>query len=194
MQLITRVRLLILLPAIFTSCSPNTNKIITEYELSTNNIVVLDLNKISELTPFYSKDSIAILDTLYYKFYKAKINSLNRQYDDITKRHENAVNELKVIENPLMAEVFRSRITIIKEEKIRIEKILSIYKNSPEQTELNHYTKKSNYYTKNSSAILGYTMTVDFIGKQGYLSKELFFKVYLFNKNRDKIIGLIDYE
>lgn len=181
--------LILLFLMVLNNCTSSTDRVVLDYELKYNGIKVLEVIGRDKLIPFYAKDSIVILDTLYSVFYETKIKSLNKQLASIVERYDKATDELKAIDNTLMAKVFKSRIVIIEEERKRIKEIIDIYNECPEQTELNSFATKRDYYASTTNKIIGYTTTITFLGIQGYLAQKTFTNVYMFDANKDEIIG-----
>lgn len=177
---------------LLSSCKLNTDRIIENYELETNSIKIAEIVEKNEFIPFYAKDSLEIINTHHDSFLNTKLESLNKQLFEITEKYKVANEELKTIENPLMIKAYGGRVDIIKEDRICVEDIIYIYKNNPEQTQLNQYIIKKNHYSKIANSIIGYKLSVLFNGKQGELIEEVFNKEYLFNINKESIIAIIE--
>ena len=178
--------------ATFLSCNSNIDNIIFDFELVNNHIQVDKLESKGSYIPFYARDSVTILDSHYDSVLSKKLKLLDIQLKEANKKWENADKELKTIKNPLMIKAYGSRVKILKEREKQIEKIIFIYKNSPEQTGLNKIIEKKRFYKEMPDSILGYTITVLFTGKLGALPERTYERGYLFNPDRNKIFGTIN--
>ncbi len=177
------------LSALLISCKNTTTKIISDYEMQNNQIKIINVKSIGTFIEFYAKDSAIILSKMYDSLYKEKMLSLNIQLQATNNELTKAQKELLTITNPLMYNAYNIAVSNIALRKTRIEKIICIYKNNIKQTGFNSSIKKVKFYNKNANLVLGYTLPVLFIGNEGQLQNVTFSKVYLFNNQKNKIIG-----
>ena len=176
----------ILLLFVIVSCSTN-NRIISKYEQNNNSIKISSIKNISNFSPFYAKDSLNILDSIYKQFYKLKLITLTNQLKQRTEEYDKGLTELKTISNKIMVKVYNERLSYIKEDIDKINNIIYIYNNN-HNIIFQQFEKQKNRYINNSNTILGYKLTVIFEGKQGKLPSQLFQHTYLFNKDKTQII------
>jgi hypothetical protein len=181
----------ILLLILLFGCKSGINKIVEQYETDNNRIKIVRIIEEEDFYPFFAKDSIAILDSVYLDFYKTKIQSLKNQLNSTIIKYEQGKKELKTIENPIMSKVYNEQLLRIKNDIENIQDIIYTYKNYPEQTGLKIITDKKIIYQNSRDSILGYRKKIEFEGVQGKLPKTKFIKEYLFDRDKNKIIAVL---
>jgi hypothetical protein len=134
-----------------------------------------------------------VLDSLYKLTLENKQKALLMQFEEASNKWQNANKELNNIANPLMHKAYGYKVKELKYKKEQIEKIIAVYKSHPEQTQLNHFMVKKQFYESCPNSILGYTLKVAFNGKLGELETQTYERNYLLSPKKDKIIGLIEH-
>jgi len=181
---------LFLIILFLSACHFKQNKLIKNYELSTYQIKVVSIESVDSFRPFYAYDSIRILELQYDSVYKYKLESLNYQLNMLSQKIEKIELEVEAIKNPLMVNAIENRLKLIYIEKESIEKVLLIYKNTPEKTQLSLISERINYLKMVPDSVLGYTLRVNFTAKQGALPLEMYERNYFFNSEKDCVLGV----
>jgi len=182
---------LFLIMLFLSACLFKQNKLIKNYELSNHQIKVVSIESVDSFRPFYANDSLRILELQYDSLLTEKMKSIENQLGSVILKIENTEKELETIENPLMIAAINSRMKLMIIEKNKIETILSIYQTTPEKTQLLEITNRIKYLKVLQDSLLGYTLKISFIGKQGALPNESYQQNYLFNADKTRIEGII---
>jgi len=172
-------------------CNSKTDKLIIDYEWRCNKITVSIIDSSTIFKPFYVTDSLALLQKTYDSVLFLTLTALNKQWLDMDAKYTEANNELATIKNPLMKKVYGFQVNNIKNKKVRLENIIYIYKNEPQKTRLNFYLNTMNTYATAPDAVLGFTIKVYFKGKEGLLPESTYSNTYLFNVDKNAVLGVI---
>ncbi len=172
-------------------CKTTEEKRAVNFERTENSIVIKQILYQSPLTEFCASDSIIILKKIYDSVLSEKLNDLQSQWEIENSRWEQAHNELQAIKNPLMKKAYGNRVDLMEQDKLKIEKIILIYKTAPEKTQLSKYTAQKEFYERDPDFVLGYICTMHFVGKEGELPEKQFTRTYLLDRNKKSVLGII---
>jgi len=171
------------------ACTNKTNDTISEFEKTQHQVEVKKVIALSEFNPFYGKDSVTILQTLYDTTLNIKLRQLDEYSKNRSRTRNDILKEIPQMDNPKMIKIFEQKAKIIGEELEQTERIKNVYINTPEHTQLNEIIRLMDFYQSINDSLLGYTIKVNFIGKEGLLPKKEFQRNYFFNTKKTKIIS-----
>ena len=186
-------RLLIIIVFLFfwVGCNPSINSLIKSWEGKNNKISIKKISKTYPVKPYLASDSLIILKELYHTETISIEENLVRQVDTLTWQIKKAEADILATNNPLMKKALKNGLESLKYNHRRIQQIKTIYLEHPELTRLQSYLCKITEYSRFPDSILGYSVEVEFLGRQGLLPKQIFTKTYLLNTNQNNILGEI---
>ncbi|MGE4288347.1 MAG: hypothetical protein AB7E36_06635 [Salinivirgaceae bacterium] len=184
------------LPALFISffmwgCSHPVKNSIADFELQQRDFRVTRIELCSPMEPFYSSDSLRIVQEEYRAFYNSKMHDLQTSSDELASKLFQADSVYRTIENESMRKVFKTQMDAMANRLEHLDAIRTLYQTQPELTQCNYWLEKIAYYSQSDSLLLAFRQCAQVEGYQGALPRQMVQHYYLFDTTRTQLLSEI---